>query len=76
MVINNTSYAILPWGLVFYILNDVPDFLFCKFPVVHPVGWLLSEGPDLFMVVIVDLIYYPVGRRRPSLGLEFLSCLQ
>jgi hypothetical protein len=43
MVINNTTYAILPWGLVFHILNYVPDFLF----------WLHSEGADLFMVVIV-----------------------
>jgi len=50
MVVNLASYAILPWGPVFLVFNDVPDFWGSEFPVVCRVDWLLGVGPDVFMV--------------------------
>jgi len=53
MVVNLTSYAILPWSPIFHVFNVVPDFWSSKFPVVRSVDWLLGEGPDFLMIFIV-----------------------
>jgi hypothetical protein len=56
VVVDDTCYADLSWGLVVVqALYGVGIFFYCEFLVILRVGWLFGEGTDLFLVFCVFL---------------------